>query len=190
MAGYVYLIGTPIFSWYKIGKTVNPEVRVWDLGVLLPFRIEVIGIWKAENHTALEALLHEKYTKNRINGEWFRFDKKEVSNLFGSLPLQARIFPSENKPDSVFAKFSNIERDCPEGQNIRIKITKRQKVFLLESERETCKQISMNKFLTKSERSQAKKEIFRLAVERIRSSQRNEIQLKRALNQSTCPSSL
>jgi hypothetical protein len=27
MAGYVYLIGTPIFGWYKIGKSITPEVR-------------------------------------------------------------------------------------------------------------------------------------------------------------------
>ena len=25
--GYVYLIGTPIFGWYKMGKSRTPEVR-------------------------------------------------------------------------------------------------------------------------------------------------------------------
>ena len=24
--GYVYLIGTPTFGWYKIGKSITPEV--------------------------------------------------------------------------------------------------------------------------------------------------------------------
>jgi hypothetical protein len=48
MAGYVYLIGNSIFNWYKIGKSVTPEVRIKDLGILLPFKIKVMSIWKAE----------------------------------------------------------------------------------------------------------------------------------------------
>ena len=41
MAGYVYLIGTPIFGWYKIGKSKTPEVRIKDLGILLPFKLHI-----------------------------------------------------------------------------------------------------------------------------------------------------
>jgi len=55
MAGYVYLIGTPIFGWYKIGKSITPEIRVKDLGILLPFKIKVMAIWKAENHHLMES---------------------------------------------------------------------------------------------------------------------------------------
>ena len=35
MAGYVYLIGNSIFGWYKIGKSISPEIRIKDLGILL-----------------------------------------------------------------------------------------------------------------------------------------------------------
>ena len=69
--GYVYLIGTPIFGWYKIGKSRTPEVRVKDLGILLPFKVEIIGVWKAVNHHLMESTLHEMYKTNKINGEWF-----------------------------------------------------------------------------------------------------------------------
>ena len=31
--GYVYLIGTPVFGWYKIGKSKTPVVRVQNLGI-------------------------------------------------------------------------------------------------------------------------------------------------------------
>jgi len=119
MAGYVYLIGTPTFRWYKIGKSRVPEIRIQDLGILLPFKIEIVGIWKAHDHTALESLLHERYAERRINGEWFHFYRAEVMGIFASLPEEARIFPSGNS-DSFFAKFSNIERDCPEGKRLHL----------------------------------------------------------------------
>lgn len=54
MSGYVYLIGSPIFGWYKIGKSITPEVRIKNLGILLPFKIDIICIWKAENHHKLQ----------------------------------------------------------------------------------------------------------------------------------------
>lgn len=124
MAGYVYLIGTPTFRWYKIGKSITPDVRIKNIGVLLPFKIEVLGIWRAADHTMLESCLHEKYAESRVNGEWFSFSKKEVYALFDSLPAEARIYPSANTPDSVFATFSNLERDCPEDCTVRFKIKK------------------------------------------------------------------
>jgi len=77
-SGYVYLIGSPVFGWYKIGKSISPEIRVTDIGVLLPFKIHVIGVWGAANHHQMEKALHEIHKDKRINGEWFEFEKKEV----------------------------------------------------------------------------------------------------------------
>ena len=42
MEGFVYLIGSPLFGWYKIGKSKTPEVRVSNLGILLPFKLKII----------------------------------------------------------------------------------------------------------------------------------------------------
>ena len=81
MSGYVYFIGSRKHNWYKIGKSRNAAIRIADLGILLPFRIEVISVWKAEKHDELEVLLHEKYSKQRINGEWFCFDQKQVESI-------------------------------------------------------------------------------------------------------------
>ncbi len=121
MAGYVYLIGTPTFGWYKIGKSATPEVRVKDIGILLPFRIDVFAIWKAQNHHLLEATLHETYSGNRINGEWFGFTKLQVQALISSLPEESRIYPKEGV-ESVFTSFSNLERDCPEGRKVIVRV--------------------------------------------------------------------
>lgn len=112
MAGYVYLIGSPTFGWYKIGKSATPDIRIKDIGILLPFKVAVFAIWKAENHHLLETVLHEKYAQFNINGEWFRFERDKIAAIvLWDLPDVARIFPTENTLDSVFATFSNMSRD-------------------------------------------------------------------------------
>jgi len=124
MTGYVYLIGNPTFGWYKIGKSITPEIRVQNIGVLLPFKIEVVGIWKSENHSRLEKHLHQTYDDFRINGEWFRFSKTQIQMLFDRLSEGVCVFRAKEHPESPFAKFSNIDRDCPEDSTIRFKIKK------------------------------------------------------------------
>jgi hypothetical protein len=111
MTGYVYLIGTPIFGWYKIGKSKSPEVRIKNLGILLPFKIKVIGVWKAENHTLMEQTLHEMYRDHKINGEWFEFNKKEVVNIADSIPPASRVYPASGTLQEELDKFSNVDED-------------------------------------------------------------------------------
>jgi hypothetical protein len=111
MSGYVYLIGTPVFGWYKIGKSKTPIVRVRDLGILLPFKIRVIGVWKAEDHTLMEQALHEKYIDNRVNGEWFEFDRKEVYRVADAIPLSARVYPATGTIAEELDRFSNVVED-------------------------------------------------------------------------------
>ena len=110
MKGYVYLIGSPTFGWYKIGKSITPVIRVSNLGVLLPFKLVVIGVWKAENHTLLEQTLHDIYKDCRINGEWFEFAKGEVYKVFETLPKEACVYPVEGQRHPLNT-FSNIEED-------------------------------------------------------------------------------
>ena len=110
-SGYVYLIGSPIFGWYKIGKSITPEIRIKDLWILLPFKIHIIGVWGAKNHHELERALHEIHKSRRINGEWFEFSKKEVyEEVFGKIPDEVRVYPIENN-EHFLDKFSNIDED-------------------------------------------------------------------------------
>lgn len=117
MAGYVYLIGTPVFGWYKIGKSITPEVRIKDLGILLPFKIHVMGVWAAANHHLMETTLHEMYADCRINGEWFEFTKKSVYDVFNKIPSETRIYPVEGI-NHAFDKFSNITGDTKNDRAI------------------------------------------------------------------------
>jgi len=112
MSGYVYLIGTSTFGWYKIGKSKTPEVRVANLGILLPFKVKVYRVWRAENHHLMERTLHEMYAANRINGEWFEFDGKQIKNLIDSIPVETVV--SSEALDS----FSNLHEDQKAGKKV------------------------------------------------------------------------
>ena len=108
MSGYVYLIGTTVFGWYKIGKSVSPEIRVRDLGILLPFKIQVIRVWQAENHHLMEKTLHEMYSANRINGEWFQFTKKQLKSMIDKIPSETIVHGCDS--------FSNIDEDIRQAE--------------------------------------------------------------------------
>lgn len=138
VSGYVYLIGSSTFGWYKIGKAVSPDVRVRELGILLPFKIEVFAIWRAENHHLLESVLHEKYAAFAINGEWFHFTSEELKRAAndGTL-LSVRVYPSDDSAQTL-SSFSNIKEDkfCLD----KTRYSKRGKLRLPPEEQERRKQ--------------------------------------------------
>lgn len=104
MAGYVYLIGSRLYHWYKIGRSTTPKIRIKDIGILLPFKIEVVAIWRTDSDAYLESLLHRKYEDNHINGEWFHFDKFEIDALILDVPYTMVQFQS-------LTNFVNMETD-------------------------------------------------------------------------------
>ena len=164
MNGFVYLIGTPTFGWYKIGKSKTPVLRVKNLGVLLPFKIHVIGVWSAKNHTLLEKTLHEIYSPNRINGEWFEFTKQEVQHVFYSIPIEARIFPVETEGHPL-DKFSNVVEDtkkCVISNKTRrvigVRVEKLRGDFTPE-ERAAKRQAGIDKCRQKKEKREADKQL-------------------------------
>lgn len=150
MAGYVYLIGNPIFNWYKIGKSVSPEIRIKDLGILLPFKIKVIGVWSAKNHHLMESSLHEIYNKNRINGEWFEFTGDDIGKIFQSIPDEARVYLDRSD------KFSNIDTDTRNSNRIiGVRVQKLRGNFTAE-ERDAKRIASMQ---TQAEKKKLKQQI-------------------------------
>lgn len=71
MPGFVYMIGTDQFSWYKIGFSKSCDIRSEQLGVLLPFKIELFAAWKSHDARSLEKAMHEKCGPFHVHGEWF-----------------------------------------------------------------------------------------------------------------------
>ena len=134
--GYVYFIGSKTFGWYKIGKSKIPDVRIENIGILLPFKVEVICVWKAENRHLLESTLHDIYKNKRINGEWFEFTKKEAYDVVLSMPEEARVSGS-------YSTFTNILEDEKKDKKvIGLKVQKLRGDFTLD-EREGRKIMSI-----------------------------------------------
>jgi hypothetical protein len=112
--GYVYLIGSSRFGWYKIGKSKSAVIRVANIGILLPFKIEVFGVWGTCNESILESELHKTYKEHRINGEWFSFERDFVFTVVESMTVYPSTLVYRLGCDSFVA--SNMQKDIVVGE--------------------------------------------------------------------------
>lgn len=74
--GYVYLLGAPDF--YKIGRAKNVDSRVKQLGIQLPWEIDLVHTIPCEDYISAERKLHRKFSDRRANGEWFMLTPDDV----------------------------------------------------------------------------------------------------------------
>lgn len=110
--GFVYLVGSERFGWYKIGNAKDATVRLEQLGILLPFKLEVFAIWKSENHHLLEKQAHRIFDSFRLNGEWFCFDaieREQVIRRISAWECQL-VFPS-GILKTMPIRSSNVKRN-------------------------------------------------------------------------------
>lgn len=81
--GFVYFIYDK--GLCKIGKTKNkPENRYKSLCVGNPTAV-FLGAIATENRTLLEAQLHERFSKRRQRGEWFKISVSTVKGIIKEL---------------------------------------------------------------------------------------------------------
>ena len=116
---------TPI----KIGYSENesPIKRFEQFKTYAPFGAELIGFIRTENAKKLETELHQKYSRDRIKGEWFEISKEDAekcisfySNLEDieemnnfQVSWAKKIHKNNNNTDSNFFKlFSSAQIDC------------------------------------------------------------------------------
>jgi len=81
--GYIYLLagredGT---GYYKIGRTKNPDSRIRQLGILLPYPVELEHLIPCENTRSAEKALHNAFAPRRTNGEWFILTEGDVEDI-------------------------------------------------------------------------------------------------------------
>ena len=72
---YIYFILNYDSQAVKIGIAKNVKRRLASLQTSSPSKLELLGIIKTKsvnNARKIEKLLHEKFAKNRIRGEWFK----------------------------------------------------------------------------------------------------------------------
>lgn len=75
--GYVYLMSGP--DHQKIGKSRAPTSRHRNLGLLMPWNIELEHYIQTDYMSNLENYWHYRFHKKRQNGEWFKLSPQDIS---------------------------------------------------------------------------------------------------------------
>ena len=87
---FVYLVRMETQPIYKIGYSTSVPRRMSQFGVLLPFPYRLEFALRVGGARTAESSLHELFQHRRMNGEWFRLDDRDVSNIkWRLLSLQA-----------------------------------------------------------------------------------------------------
>jgi len=87
--GYIYLmrLEEAINPWecaHKIGRSVDPDIRARQIGLILPYDTVVLHSFWVNDMRHYEQLLHEELSTYHLQGEWFWPDRQWV-NWFRSL---------------------------------------------------------------------------------------------------------
>jgi len=80
-AGYVYLMHAQGTSYYKIGKSINPDKRLLQISPKMPFETELIKVWGTNFMSIAEKWLHKHFSEFRRNGEWFQLPDEFLFHL-------------------------------------------------------------------------------------------------------------
>ena len=75
--GYVYIVQADN-GLFKIGKARKPKERVQQLGIKLPYELDVVLLLESGDYSKLEATLHQRFASKRVAGEWFALDEKDL----------------------------------------------------------------------------------------------------------------
>jgi Meiotically Up-regulated Gene 113 (MUG113) protein len=135
-SGYIYLLGSERFGWFKIGRSIEPVIRIENIGVLLPFRVEVFSVWAASDCVAAEVQMHRRYADNAINGEWFSFKRKEmILAKNANYPwFSEQVYSQGTVAHSSFSTFSNLAEDKikygPNPESLKAKKTIKQIIYV------------------------------------------------------------
>jgi hypothetical protein len=80
--GHVYLLAATTGD-YKIGRSKNPPSRAKQIGVKMPFGVELIHVIHTDDMRKLESELHTRFAEKHVNGEWFSLSPEDVTYIKG-----------------------------------------------------------------------------------------------------------
>lgn len=77
--GVVYLLQGG--QYFKIGKSIDPDKRLTQIKLQLPFAVEVVHLIHAAHPAQVESYWHRRFAARRQNGEWFLLTEAEVAEF-------------------------------------------------------------------------------------------------------------
>lgn len=77
VTGVVYLLSMGDFN--KIGRSNDPGRRLYEVGLRLPERHDLVHVIETDDPSGIEAYWHRRFASQRANGEWFRLSPGDVS---------------------------------------------------------------------------------------------------------------
>lgn len=81
LAGVVYLhlmrVGNE--KRYKIGRTINSDVRHKQISATLPEKVERLHEIETDDAVGIERYWHQRFAARRRNGEWFELSTADVT---------------------------------------------------------------------------------------------------------------
>ena len=82
-AGSIYVLGIEGSPLLKIGATTkDPQARLRDLQVGLPYRLILLQVYPCHEALRIEKRLHALLRDKRYQGEWFEVDPEAIAPLF------------------------------------------------------------------------------------------------------------
>ncbi|NEZ65587.1 GIY-YIG nuclease family protein [Leptolyngbyaceae cyanobacterium CCMR0082] len=90
--GFIYLLYAEGSPYFKIGKTNNPNRRLWkEISPVMPFECHLVRLWTTNHMTWAENMLHQEFEERRGKGEWFRLLGTDLSCLLANPFTESRI---------------------------------------------------------------------------------------------------
>lgn len=77
-AGFIYILKSEN-GFYKIGKAKDLQSRVTAWKHEFPIKIDLIHSFACKDRTLVENFLHNKYSKKRLQREWYKLNDEDIS---------------------------------------------------------------------------------------------------------------
>lgn len=77
--GYIYLVRCGDF--HKIGLAKNTNKRLSGLKTSSPFEMKMLKAWRCKRPDLIERVMHKRFAKYRVRGEWFQLTEDVVQLL-------------------------------------------------------------------------------------------------------------
>lgn len=78
---FVYIIKVINTQYYKIGESSNPQDRIKNIQVSIPFDLELIYFKKVNQSKLVESYIQSFFIRKHIRGEWFELNIDDINDI-------------------------------------------------------------------------------------------------------------